>query len=236
VNVKELFDSSDSLEGRPSLGEEAADKLRAMILTERYPPGGQLPEIEVAGALGISRTPLRDALKILVADGLVVHRGTRRTFYVADPTLEELADDLAVIGALEGLAGELACERATDDELQTIADQNDRMAAASNPLDPLALFNVDMAFHQAIVEAARNPSLERTHRQYNARLWRARFVSSKRTSRRNNQRRMHQRITDALLKRDGSRAAEALRQHMENAVDNIRVALEERRAKNVHDL
>ena len=228
MNIKALFDSSDSLKGRPSLGEEAADKLRAMILTERYPPGEQLPEIEVAEALGISRTPLRDALRILVSEGLVAHRGTRRTFYVADPTLDDLADDLAVIGVLEGLAGELACSRASDDELCAIADLNDRMAAASQPLDPLALFNVDMAFHQAIVEAARNPSLERTHRQYNARLWRARFVSSKRKSRRNNQRRMHQRITDALLRRDAEAAAKALRQHMENAVDNIRVALEER--------
>ena len=71
------------------------------------------------------------------------------------------ADDLAVIGVLEGLAGELACSSASDDELQAIADLNDRMAASINPLDPLALFSVDTAFHRAIVEAAGNPSLEK---------------------------------------------------------------------------
>ena len=121
----------------------------------------------------------------------MAHRGTRRTFYVADPTLDELADDLAVIGVLEALAGEFACARATDDELQAIADLNDQMIGKTDPRDPLALFNIDMAFHRTIVEAARNSSLEKTHRQYNTRLWRARFVSSKRKSRRNNQRKMH---------------------------------------------
>ncbi len=141
-----------------------------MILNEKYPAGGQPPETELAEALGISRTQLRDALQILVSEGLVVHKGTRRTFYVADPALEELANDLAVIGVLEGLAGEQACAKASDAELAEIAGLCDRMIDQTDILDPVKLFSLDMEFHGKIVKAARNPSLAETHRQFNARL------------------------------------------------------------------
>ncbi|GHA44148.1 transcriptional regulator [Amylibacter ulvae] len=230
MKVKELFNKNDELSRRPSLGEEAADKLRDMILTEKYPAGEQLPETELADALGISRTPLRDALRILVSEGLVVHQGARRTFYVADPTIDELAADLSVIGALEGLAGEQACANASDEMLAEIQTLNTQMQTQKDTLAPVELFTLDMTFHCKIVEAAGNPSLTEAHRQFNARLWRARFVSAKTRSRQHNQQNMHQRIVDALMARDAQGASDALRQHMNNAVDNIKLALAERNA------
>jgi DNA-binding GntR family transcriptional regulator len=225
VNVKNLFDKNDVLIRRPSLGEEAADKLRHMILTEKYPAGEQLPETELAQALGISRTPLRDALRILISEGLVVHHGTRRTFYVADPSIEELAGDLSVIGALEGLAGEQACKNASDATLAGISDLNTLLQTQAPVADPLDLFTIDMAFHSKIVDAANNPSLTVVHSQFNARLWRARFVSARTKSTRHNQNETHQDITDALMARDAVAASQALRKHMVHAVDNIRTAL-----------
>tara|TARA_R110002124_G_scaffold76438_3_gene204825 strand:- start:839 stop:1195 length:357 start_codon:yes stop_codon:yes gene_type:complete len=94
----------------------------------------------------------------------------------------------------------------------------------------LALFGLDMDFHRAIVAAAHNPPLQETHNQYNARLWRARFVSSQRHANRDMQMRKHQDIVDALLARDGQAAAAALRNHLNNAINNIATALKERAA------
>lgn len=229
MSVKELF--SGTLPRRPSLGEEAADKLREMILAEIYPAGDQLPEQELAEALGISRTPLRDALSILVSEGLVVHKGMRRTFFVANPSIEELANDLAIIGVLEGLAGEQACAHASNEQLKEIEDVKIRMNEEATNLNVLQLFEIDMMFHRKIVEAAQNPALAQTHQRYNARLWRARFVSAKTKSKRHDQQAMHDQIMSALLARDPQMTMSALRKHMSNAVDNIRIAIDEKSAR-----
>ncbi len=226
TNIKALLDSDTTLARRPSLGEEAAEKLREMILLEKFPPGTALPETELSKALGISRTPLREAMRLLEIDGLVEHSDTRRA-RVAAPSLEELAQNLMVLGALEGLAGEQVCLNATQAQLDLIANLNKRMIEEAPSADPLSAFRLDMEFHRAIVLAAANPSLLETHRQYNARLWRARFISSKRRAHQETKRVMHQSIVDALLARDQNAASNALRRHLDNAVRNIDVAMKE---------
>ena len=125
MDIKELFDTDAALQRRPSLAEEAADTLREMILLEKFPPGTALPEADLSTALGISRTPLREAIRLLEVEGLVEYTDTRRA-RVADPSLEELAQNLMVLGALEGLADEQACEHATDAQLEAIASLNRR--------------------------------------------------------------------------------------------------------------
>jgi DNA-binding GntR family transcriptional regulator len=227
MKINELLDSSVTLQRRPSLAEEAADTLREMILIEKFPPGTALPEVDLSAALGISRTPLREAIRLLELEGLVEYTSSRRA-RVADPSLEELRHYLMVQGALEGLAGEQACLHATDAELAEISALNTQMVDAPVDTDPLESFRVDMAFHCAIVKAARNPPLIETHRQYNARLWRARFISSRRRLGRDRESATHQDIVDALLARDQKATATALRKHLAvNAVSYIAAALNE---------
>ncbi len=147
---------------------------------------------------------------------------------MADPSVETLSQWLMIQGALEGLAGEQACVLATDEELDHIATLQDEMIEHAESEDRMARFRLDMAFHRAIVAAAHNPPLQETHEQYNARLWRARFISSQRRANRETQMRKHQDIVDALLARDGPAAAKALRNHLGNAIGNIETALKKR--------
>lgn len=208
---------------RKSLADEAADSLREFILLGKLEPGVTVPERELATALGISRTPLKEALRILEIEGLVVYSATRRPS-VADPTLEELAENLAVIGALEALAGELACARASDEEIVKVAELCDQMIKAPPDTSALEFFRLDMDFHQTIVRAARNVPLQESHNRYNARLWRARFISSKFRAGRDSTLGQHEDIVEALLRRDADDVARHLRQHLATAVQNIAYA------------
>jgi DNA-binding GntR family transcriptional regulator len=135
--------------------------------------------------------------------------------------LQELKHLLQIQGALEGLAGELACQEASDVELEHIVALEQKMRKLSEQRDALRFFECDMAFHQAIVEAAHNPPLSDTHAAYHARLWRARFISSRRRVNRKSTLAQHRRIANALLARNPRKASQALRQHLQTAVTNI---------------
>ena len=222
-----LRSESAALRARKSLAEEAASAVRRLILLERLPPGAAIPERDLAELLGISRTPMREALRQLASEGLVEFTSTRRA-RVANPSLGELAHYLVVLGALEALAGEGACDNATDDEIAQINALNARMRETSDTAEPLDFFNIDMEFHRAIVLASGNPPLIETHRQYNARLWRARFISSRRRLNRDRTLRQHDTIAAAISTRDREASALALRGHLDTAIDNIRKALGER--------
>jgi len=100
---------------RKSLAERVADELRDLVLLEKLAPGASIPERETAEALGVSRTPLRESLRILAAEG-IVDVSPNRPPTVANPTLAELGDLLKVQGALEALAGDLACNKAEDSD------------------------------------------------------------------------------------------------------------------------
>ena len=208
---------------RKSYAAEAADALREFILLGKLKAGMPVREREMAEALGVSRTPLKEALRILEHEGLVVYGPTRRP-HVADPSLEELAENLAVLGALEALAGELACVNATDDEIAHAATLERKMGEAPLETDPLAFFRWDMEFHQTIVAAARNKALLEAHNAFNARLWRARFISSKKRTGRDSTLGQHEDILGALQARNGPGCAGHLRRHLETAITNIAAA------------
>lgn len=215
---------------RKSLADRAADTLREFILLGKLAPGVAVPERDLADALKISRTPLKEALRILENEGLIVYGPTRRP-RVADPSLEEVAQNLAVLGALEALAGELACKHATDDEIAAAAELEKRMRLADNATEPLEFFRWDMEFHQTIVRAARNAPLLQSHNQYNARLWRARFISSKTKTARDRTLGQHEDILAALQARDGRNCGKHMRLHLEAAIANITAAQEKLEAE-----
>ena len=167
---------------RQSLAEEAAAQLRRLILLGTLPPGDAVPERELAERLRISRTPIREAIRLLTMEGLIEISPTRRP-RVANPTFEDIGKTMMVMAAIEPLGGEQACQHATDAELSRVFELHEKMLELSDGGDPLEFFDVDMAFHQAIVAAAHNSVLEDTHRQINGMLWRARFMSSRRLQR-----------------------------------------------------
>jgi DNA-binding GntR family transcriptional regulator len=223
--TSELRDFAE-LKPRKSLAADAADNLREFILLGKLAPGMPVRERDLAEAFGISRTPLKEALRILEAEGLIAYGPTRRPV-VADPSLEEINDWLRVQGALEARAGELACDVASDKAIAEIERLNKAIKGARDSEGQLEAFRCDMAFHDAIVAASGNRSLFETHATYNARLWRVRFLSSQRLVSRDITRREHEEIVDALKTRDAGAARQSLSQHLHTAEINIAAALAE---------
>ena len=204
-----------------TLPEVIADRLRRDILAGRLAPGAPIKEREHAQELDVSRTPLREAVRILAKEGLVILRPARSPL-VADPSLREITDWVDVLRALELLSGELACQRAEPEDLTRIRALHEDMAARYDQLDTLDLFEIDMAFHTAIVQAAHNESLQTTHKAYLERMWRARYLSASQRRSRDRVLRQHGGIIDGLETRDPERVDREIRAHLEALLDNIR--------------
>lgn len=226
-SLADLVGDDFTTERPKSLAAQVADKLRKLILLEQLPPGLAINERELSDLLGTSRTPVRDGIRILEVEGLVDYSSTRRP-RVANPSMETVTHWLSIQATLEGLAGQQACSEATDDELAAIEDFQRQMIEAAQDEDMFRKFELDMAFHKAIVAAAHNPPLVETHDQYNSRLWRARYVSSQRRANRDQQMAKHQGIVDALLARNAEAASKALTAHLQNAIVNIKASIAER--------
>lgn len=215
---------------RQSLAERIAGELRDLVLLEKLAPGSTIPERETATALGVSRTPLRESLRLLAAEGLV-DIAPNQPPRVANPSLDELASLLEVQGAMESLAGELACARANDSMIKTVCELEARMHETSESSDALAFFQLDMQFHQTIVAASKNEPLIQAHRTFNARLWRARFISSRQRVNRPDTLEQHSAIISALEKRDAAACSQALKAHLVSGFKNIKTAFDAQTVK-----
>jgi len=213
-----------SLKPRRSLAMEAAENLREFILLGKLGPGVPVRERDLAEAFGVSRTPLKEALRILEGEGLIEYGPTRRPF-VADPSLTQIHEWLRVQGALEALGGELCCAQASDAVIGEIEQLNNKLVSLRRSNNSLDAFRCDMQFHSAIVAASGNQALMETHTTYNARLWRVRYLSSERRTGIQTTEEQHADIVAALKARDSVGAAAALRGHLRSAEDNISAVL-----------
>ncbi|SDJ10385.1 GntR family transcriptional regulator [Aliiruegeria lutimaris] len=207
---------------RMSLAEIAAERLRELILIGKLPPGQPLSERELSERLRISRTPLREAIRELAAERLIDVLPNRRP-QVADPSLEHIEDLFDVQAALEALAGRLFTKRATQEQIDELVAIHERFSKFPDDCEPLKFFRTDMAFHSAIVRGADNVALADTHRQYNAALFRARFMSSRQLRWRDITIAEHTEILDALCARDAERSAAALTTHLMSGRANQRM-------------
>lgn len=217
------------------LVQRLADHLRRDILVGRLRPGAAVKERDTADELGVSRTPMREAIRVLAKEGLVVLRPARSPV-VADPTLKQVTDDLTVLVALETLSVELACRNATDADLQAIETIHQRIGQSYATLHPADLFGIDMAFHRAIARASHNASLAETHGAFLARLWRARYLSA--SQRRNRERVLsqHQAIMDGLRARDVEATRAAIAAHLEPLASHIAEVYDDPDARASHVL
>lgn len=197
-----------------------ADVLRAQVLLGELAPGDNIPERETSTALGVSRTPLREALLILEAEGLV-EMSPAKSPMVADPSLVELTQMLLVQSALEALAGEIACTEATRSEIEEIEETHNRMVATAHDADPIEFFQIDMAFHEAVVAASKNDALIKAHNQFHVRLWRARFLTASEEATRETSIRDHAAIVEGLRRRDKEKVSGSMRDHLRKVIDNV---------------
>lgn len=203
------------------LAEQIANQLRRDILRGKLAPGASIKERDNAAELGVSRTPMREAIRILAQDGLVILRPARSPI-VAQPTLREVEDNIEVLTALEMLSGELAVERASEEQVREIIELQDRMEKLYDDLDMVDVFELDMEFHKAIVRAANNRVLAETHGAILSRLWRARYLSASRKRSRDRVLQQHNAIATGLRDRDVEMLKRHLHSHLEHLVVNVR--------------
>ena len=201
---------------RPSLHAGLLGDLRAMINQGDLPPGAKVPERALCQRFGVSRTPLREALKVLAAEGLVQllpNRGAQVTL-LDGAQLDHLFE---VIGALEAEGGRLACARILPAGLAEVRGLHDRMRAHYLRGELPEYFALNQAIHEAILRAAANPVLLATYASLAGRIVRARFMANRLSSERW-QAAMdeHDGILDALVRRDGPGLAALLAQHLRN--------------------
>lgn len=204
----------------PILAEQIADRLRHAILLGKLAPGADVSERETATAMGISRTPMREAIRILAKEGLLVLRPSHSP-QVADPSLQQVEDDLEIVQPLEALSAELACKNATKEEVDEIRELHGKMVGLSGPRDRLEFFETDMAFHRAIARASHNPSLDEVHGQFLARLWRVRFLSAMQDWDRARVLRQHALIVAGLEARDAEQVKRETYSHIHHIKQNI---------------
>lgn len=202
------------------LAEQIADQLRRDILRGKLPPGATVKERDNATEMGVSRTPLREAIRILAKEGLIKLRPARSPI-VAMPDVKEITDDVEVLLAVEKLSAELACKRATDKDIASITKIVDRMAENFETMDPLDMFEIDMSFHAAIAKASHNAPLAEIHSRFLARLWRARFLAAMKRRNRAHVIEHHTTILSALRNRDAVAIREALGIHLDRLTEDV---------------
>ena len=202
------------------LHEEVVSRLREILLEAEIPPGARIPERELCTRLDISRTPLREALKVLAADGLVVllpHRGSR----VAKLTSQDVQHLFEVCQGLEALAGDLACERISDTECAEISAAHHEMVGHHKRGDLIQYYRCNRQIHEAIVRAARNPVLSTLYEFVTARIRRARYVTPMTPASWAIAVHEHEAILNALLRRDGIALAHILRTHLRHKREEV---------------
>jgi DNA-binding GntR family transcriptional regulator len=225
-SIEEL--SAPKISRRP-LHEEVVGQLRDLIVQGRLAPGTRLNERVLTGQLGISRTPLREAIKLLAAEGLVELLPNRGAI-VAPLDAARVTQTLQVIGALEGLAGELACVHASDEQLGEVRALHYEMLAMHARGDLAGYFRCNQAIHLKIVEAAGNPVLANTYRQLNDYARRVRYMANLSKERWDAAVREHEEILRALVERDAPRLKVLLRDHLDGKLGAALGALSERQA------
>lgn len=202
------------------LHEDVVARLRNILLDGEIPPGARIPERDLCARLRISRTPLREALKVLAAEGLVLllpNRGAR----AAKLTGKDVQDLFDVCQGLEALAGELACERIADRQLDAIAQMHAAMARHFRANELLQYYHYNRQIHEAIVTAAGNPVLSALYESVTARIRRARYVTPMTPERWARALQEHEAILNALLRRDGFGLAHILRAHLRHKREEV---------------
>lgn len=208
---------SDSRGASSSLHTELLEQLREFIAEGNLADGMRIPERILCDKFQISRTPLREALKVLAAEGLIEllpNRGAR----VRKLNEEELRELFDLMGGLEALAGRLACERITDEEIRRIEKIHQDMYFFYLRKDLPEYFRRNREIHEAIVKAAGNQSLSDMYNAIYSRVRRVRFTANmvKETDRWSAAMREHELILDALRRRAGAELGEILFNHLRN--------------------
>jgi DNA-binding GntR family transcriptional regulator len=211
--------------GAESLHEKLVSQLRDIIVEGEIEPGARISERLLCERFGVSRTPLREVLKVLASEGLIdllPNRGAR----VARLEDRDVEDMFEVMAALEALSGRLACARISEPALADIRALHYRMLAHYLRRQLPEYFRLNQAIHEAIVDAAENPVLKATYLGLSGRIRRARYFANMSDERWAAAVAEHEEILAALSERDGEKLARILDTHLKNKSIVVRGCLQ----------
>lgn len=198
---------------RQHLHETVVSHLRQLIVESVFPPGMKLNERELCETMGISRTPLREALKALAAEGLI-EIAPNRGASVYKMSQQEVWETFEFVSGLEALAGEYACARITPEQVAEIRALHDAMLDCREQGDLPGYYSRNQAIHNKIAEAAGNSVLHQTYLNMNRRLQSLRLGSNRVPEKWDQAVEEHRQMMEALEARDGKRLAALLSDHL----------------------
>lgn len=205
---------------RVPLHDAIVTRLRDMIIEGELKPGARIHESQVGMQLGVSRTPLREAIKFLASEGLVELVPSRGAI-VRMFDKKDLADMWIVLRSLERLAGQLACEKGSDRDIQTIRRLHDEMLVHYAARRRLEYYKLNQEIHSAIVKLADNESLAYMHGTLQSRVKRIRFIGHEGPDNWAHAVREHEEMIVALEARDAASLVEILDRHLVNGWERV---------------
>jgi DNA-binding GntR family transcriptional regulator len=210
---------------RRNLHDEVASRIRDLIIEGELAPGTRIYETQLGQSLGVSRTPLREALKTLASEGLI-ELATARGAVVKRFSEKEVRDMLDVLAVLEAFAARLACERASDADIAGMRELHDRMAAFFEAGNRLEYYKLNQAFHSGLLRLSGNGTLEGAHLAIQSRIKRIRYVGNSEPQKWRDAMAEHERMIRHLEARDAGRLAQVLAEHMAKTWERVKGTLQ----------
>ena len=205
---------------RVPLHEEVTHRLRDMIVSLRLRPGERIQELEVAQLLGVSRTPVREAIKVLTAEGLVELLPLRGAIVKAF-SAKDARDMLEVIALVEAYAGERACQ-ADPARIDAILQMHQEMKVLFEARERLAYFALNQRIHEALIALADNDTLSMTHATLSKRMRSLRYSGNSTPENWNAAMAEHEQMMQALAARDGQALSRIMGEHIRNTWPRIK--------------
>lgn len=213
---------SDSTD-KASLRERVFQTIRQSILDGKYKPGDTLRESTIAKELNVSRTPVREAIRQLQLEGLVRSIPNKETV-VCGITEADVQDIFMVRGRLEGVAGRLAAERITEEELEKMEEILELTEFYANKGDISRLEALDHTFHDAIYNATKSKIIKQVLSDFHTYIQQVRKKSMATPGRVNSLIAEHRAIYKAIKNRDGDKAEELINDHLKKVTNNIHLS------------
>lgn len=200
------------------LSEDVADRLRGQIFTHELAPGSWLDEQKLALEFGISRTPMREAIKVLASEGLVTTKMNRGA-YVTEVDRRDLEQIFTVLSLLEGQAAKETAIHANEEQLTELDNLHHRLEKAAADRDIEQFFEINVKFHEMVQNIAGNKWMNGVINDLRKVLKLQRKDSLSRSGRLLSSLTEHREILQAILKRDGVAAEQAMRKHLAHGLE-----------------
>jgi DNA-binding GntR family transcriptional regulator len=203
-----------------TLHDEVTARVRDMIIEGTLAAGARINESELGPRLGVSRTPLREAIRTLASEGLI-ELVPRKGAVVRRFSAADVQSMLETVAVLEQAAARLACRRASQGEIDRVVGLHEAMMSRYRSRQRLAYFKLNQAIHTAIVQLAHNPVTAEVHEMLQSRLKRIRYLGNEAPEKWAAAVAEHEQMIAALVARDGDALAEVLGRHMDKTLERV---------------